>query len=171
MSEPFSRPASENSAHYELVIHERRQVMRVRLPVSGSVVIGRSGDCDVRLDDGSVSRLHAKLHVGIVPELEDLGSRNGSRVFSGVTTLENIAEVSLAMDLASMKGKRAPVGPGQAFRVGKVICFCRGPHRCGALTRFPPTRACLARRSCSRLLRPWKRSSSRRASLPRACPC
>jgi transcriptional regulator with PAS, ATPase and Fis domain len=123
VSELFSRQDSENFAHYELVIHERRQVMRVRLPASGSVVIGRSGDCDVRLDDGSVSRQHAKLHVGAVPELEDLGSRNGSRVFNGVTTFENIAEGVAGEGARLTKGQRAKVGPGQAFRVGKVICF------------------------------------------------
>jgi two-component system response regulator AtoC len=138
VSELFSRQDSETPAHYELVIHERRQVMRVRLPVSGCVVIGRSGDCDVRLDDGSVSRLHAKLHVGVVPELEDLGSRNGSRVFNGVTTFENIAEGAAGEGSRLTKGKRAPVGPGQAFRVGKVVCFLQ---RSSPLRRTDPVPA------------------------------
>jgi transcriptional regulator with PAS, ATPase and Fis domain len=123
VSESFFRQDSENHAHYELVIHERRQVLRVRLPASGSVVIGRSGDCDVRLDDGSVSRQHAKLHVGTVPELEDLGSRNGSRVFNGATTFENIAEGAAGEGNRLSRGKRAPVEPGHAFRIGRVICF------------------------------------------------
>jgi two-component system response regulator AtoC len=123
VSGSFSRRDSEGVAHYELVIHERRQVLRVRLPASGSVVIGRSGDCDVRLDDGSVSRQHAKLHIGSVPELEDLGSRNGSRVFDGVTTFEAIADGAAGGGVRLTRGKRAQVGPGQAFRIGRVVCF------------------------------------------------
>ncbi|MBI3181092.1 MAG: GGDEF domain-containing protein [Myxococcales bacterium] len=44
-------------------------------------VIGRSRECDVSLDDSSVSRQHARLvHTGDEYRLEDLGSANGTLV-------------------------------------------------------------------------------------------
>ena len=46
-------------------------------------VIGRSAQCDIRLDDIASSRRHAQLIVGATPNtvhIEDLGSRNGTFV-------------------------------------------------------------------------------------------
>jgi two-component system response regulator AtoC len=52
------------------------------LPDRGSIVIGRGGECDLHIDDKSVSRAHATLTVH--PEagltIEDLGSSNGTRL-------------------------------------------------------------------------------------------
>lgn len=48
------------------------------LEVGGDLVVGRSATCDVRVDDGLVSRRHARIGIldgGLV--VEDLGSRNG----------------------------------------------------------------------------------------------
>lgn len=45
-----------------------------------ALVFGRGEDCDVVLEDGSVSRKHAAIG-GTPLRAEDLGSRNGSRVF------------------------------------------------------------------------------------------
>lgn len=54
----------------------------VRIPlVEGQLVVGSSADADVRLTNLSVSRRHGLLHVsanGV--EVEDLGSRNGTRL-------------------------------------------------------------------------------------------
>jgi DNA-binding CsgD family transcriptional regulator len=48
------------------------------LEVRGAIVIGRSSTCDVRVDDGMVSRRHARVSAGDDELLvEDLGSRNG----------------------------------------------------------------------------------------------
>ncbi|MDB5219258.1 MAG: uncharacterized protein JWO86_7185 [Myxococcaceae bacterium] len=47
------------------------------------VLVGRSQECDVRIDEASVSRKHVIIHPGAngaVAELEDLGSANGTRV-------------------------------------------------------------------------------------------
>lgn len=47
----------------------------------GAFVVGRSSNCDLRLDDGLVSRRHVVFHVrGSAVTLEDLGSRNGVAV-------------------------------------------------------------------------------------------
>ncbi|MDB4936369.1 MAG: Anaerobic nitric oxide reductase transcription regulator NorR [Labilithrix sp.] len=50
------------------------------LPESGSLLIGRSDDCDLVVPHRSVSRHHARLIVGPPLRLEDLGSANGSKV-------------------------------------------------------------------------------------------
>jgi DNA-binding NtrC family response regulator len=50
------------------------------LPDRGEVIIGRSGEADIRIDDRSISRRHAKLSLGPPVTIEDLGSANGTRV-------------------------------------------------------------------------------------------
>jgi len=48
-------------------------------PIAGATVVGRAPECQLRLEDASLSRKHAKLiptNEGVV--LEDLGSTNGS---------------------------------------------------------------------------------------------
>ena len=50
---------------------------------AGETVIGRAHDCAVRIDSPTVSRHHARIRVrGSGATLEDLGSRNGTRVRS-----------------------------------------------------------------------------------------
>ena len=46
------------------------------LPI-GTSLIGRDRDCAVRLTDPLISRKHAKIHVGDLVEIADLGSANG----------------------------------------------------------------------------------------------
>ena len=54
-----------------------------RLP-DGEHVLGSSADCDVRVAHPAISRRHARLRVrGDEVEVEDLGSRNGTRVAGG----------------------------------------------------------------------------------------
>jgi two-component system response regulator AtoC len=55
-------------------------VVTVPLPAARRVIIGRGSDCDVVIEDDSVSRRHAAIHVGPPLAIEDLGSRNGSAV-------------------------------------------------------------------------------------------
>ncbi len=50
------------------------------LPEHGSVVVGRSVECDVRIDHPTVSRRQAVLHLGAELAIEDLGSSNGTKV-------------------------------------------------------------------------------------------
>src|SRR5258706_13735982 len=52
-----------------------------QLPQSGKVIIGRSENADLRIDNGSVSRQHACLAIeGDGITVEDLGSQNGTYV-------------------------------------------------------------------------------------------
>jgi two-component system, NtrC family, response regulator AtoC len=50
------------------------------LPDTGVVTIGRAEGREVRIDDPSISRAHARLVIGDVVEIEDLGSTNGVRI-------------------------------------------------------------------------------------------
>jgi DNA-binding NtrC family response regulator len=50
------------------------------LPESGDISIGRTPQCDVFIDDPSISRRHAVLHLGDTWTIEDAGSANGTRV-------------------------------------------------------------------------------------------
>ncbi len=75
------------------------------IPRGGAIVIGRAPDCDLRIDEASVSRRHARLHLGPPMRLEDLGSSNGTRV--GGRAVARGASVPIALD--------------QVFDVGRVM--------------------------------------------------
>ncbi|WP_431836248.1 FtsK/SpoIIIE domain-containing protein [Cellulomonas sp. Y8] len=53
---------------------------------AGTATIGRGPDCDLRLTDPQVSRLHARLLVGDVVEVVDAGSANGVVIGDGAVT-------------------------------------------------------------------------------------
>ena len=71
---------SDGQKRARLLVHWDGGFVSRDLPESGSITFGRSHQADVRIDDASVSRLHAKLHVGQTFSIEDLGSSNGTRV-------------------------------------------------------------------------------------------
>jgi two-component system response regulator AtoC len=50
------------------------------LPTASAYTIGRSTQCEIPVDDASISRRHALLHIGDTVMIEDLGSVNGTRV-------------------------------------------------------------------------------------------
>lgn len=69
-------PLRENAPIHWLVLHGRRVALR-----DGEYVIGRDAGSDVCLEDASVSRSHARLLIdGATVRLEDLGSKNGTKV-------------------------------------------------------------------------------------------
>src|SRR5262245_42733443 len=62
-----------------LMVTQRGRTVAFELGAKSTVVIGRSSSCDVFLDENSVSRRHAVLHVHPDRiEIEDLGSQNGT---------------------------------------------------------------------------------------------
>lgn len=65
-----------------LVLHPGQPQQQAAEVSADRVVIGRADDCDVVLDDPSVSRHHAEIasRPGSAPVLEDLGSANGTFV-------------------------------------------------------------------------------------------
>lgn len=71
-SEPTGVPAAGSAAAWLI-----GDLYRVPLQ-PGDNVLGRSGEGIVEIDDSTVSRRHARLHVGNALMLEDLGSKNGT---------------------------------------------------------------------------------------------
>ena len=58
-------------------------VLRHALPKDGSVRIGRAEGNDLRIEEASVSRQHAVIHLQPAPALEDLGGSNGTALRRG----------------------------------------------------------------------------------------
>src|SRR5262245_51523092 len=78
-------------------------------------IIGRGGECAIRVDDPSVSRRHAQLYpTEDRVELEDLESANGTWVVRGLTL--NAATAGIEQRLPPHERTRLRVG--EAVRVG-----------------------------------------------------
>ncbi|MDB4941794.1 MAG: Type fimbriae expression regulatory protein PilR, partial [Labilithrix sp.] len=98
------------------------------LPASGSLTIGRSTSCDIRIDHPSVSRKHAILHLGPTPRIEDAGSQNGTRVAGR----------------SAVSGAPVAIAPGEVVEVGQVVLVVQGadpapaPRTSGMRQAAPP---------------------------------
>jgi len=66
------------SPRFRVVIVSETGPSTHALPASGEVVLGRSDEAGIKLDDVAASRRHAVLHVGATVRLTDLGSANGT---------------------------------------------------------------------------------------------
>ncbi|MBA2579034.1 MAG: DUF3662 domain-containing protein [Euzebyaceae bacterium] len=74
-----------------------------RIPLSGTATIGRLPECDITLDDPSVSRRHARMVLeGDRWTVEDLGSTNGVRV-NGATVGHSEIRTGDRLDLGGVK--------------------------------------------------------------------
>ncbi len=62
------------------VVTAPRGTTTVILPVRGRVRIGRAPECEIVIDDDSVSRVHCTLHLDPAISIADAGSRNGTIV-------------------------------------------------------------------------------------------
>ena len=96
----------EGDGGYALVFSNGAHAPLV-LPDHGEVVVGREAPAVLLVRDDSVSRQHAKVHGGSPPELEDLGSTNGTKVMGRL--------------LAA--GERAKLGFGTVVELGSVVAF------------------------------------------------
>ena len=115
------------------------------LPDEGSLVIGRGEDCDIRIEDTSISRRHARIVVGpeLIPEIfiEDLGSRNatsvrGARLVPGVATRVALDEVITLGALGLVIQQHAPAAPhrtlwGHGYFELKLADECTRARRAG----------------------------------------
>lgn len=96
MAAPIVPPAQKRTARRERrdttavapPVKPPRPSVRARLlaagqdiPLSAPVtLLGRGSEADIRLEDPGVSRRHAEIHLGDVPEIVDLNSTNGTVV-------------------------------------------------------------------------------------------
>jgi pSer/pThr/pTyr-binding forkhead associated (FHA) protein len=90
---PLTAPAGPEDLVLVAVVGD--QATSYKLPRRGTVVIGRSRDCDVRIEDPSISRRHVELRLDPVPSVQDLGGLNGTRVRGRALTGEERVEVAL----------------------------------------------------------------------------
>jgi DNA-binding NtrC family response regulator len=65
------------------------------LPAGKTMVVGRSGDCDLQLNDPRVSRRHAILFGGSPPRVQDLDSANGTWVDGVRARAHEISRLSM----------------------------------------------------------------------------
>ncbi len=111
-----------------LIYEAERQPQCFELPTSGTVMLGRGADCDLRLYDTSVSRAHCQIDITLTAvTLVDLGSRwgttiNGQLVSSqtlrhddqiqvGKTKLRFVDETATETTLSPLASRRAEPRP------------------------------------------------------------
>ncbi len=119
---PRSSPVPGFQALLEIVVHSGDAPRTYPLPQRGTVVIGRATNCDIRVDELSVSRQHACIHVDTTLTVEDLGSANG-------TMLLEDRQLGSARDDATDKPKSRALEPGVrvsfpltgALRIGNAL--------------------------------------------------
>src|SRR5262245_26695154 len=87
-----------------LVIVDGDEFRTETLPAEGTVRLGRSSQCEIAIDNATISRVHAQIVVGEELTIEDLGSVNGT--FLG--------------DHQLARGERTPFGIGDALTLGSV---------------------------------------------------
>ncbi|MGW1284225.1 FhaA domain-containing protein [Streptomyces sp. NPDC002586] len=86
---PPAAPTSGGQARYWIEINgTRHQISRATL------VLGRSTDADVRIDDPGVSRRHCEIRTGTPSTIQDLGSTNGIVVDGQHTTRATLRDGS-----------------------------------------------------------------------------
>ena len=128
------------TAHLELAVFAAGGTTRHPLPDSGRVSLGRAEGNDIRIDDSSVSRRHAVIHIGHALRIEDLGSANGTmlrrekgapgtvRLMDSAVALGELSEFAIgdAITLGSAmvvvrRVDEAPVSSAQGPRSGYIV--------------------------------------------------
>ncbi|AQW52065.1 MULTISPECIES: DUF3662 and FHA domain-containing protein [Streptomyces] len=99
---PGARPAPHTSGAGAGAGAQQQGQTRRWIEINGSrhqisrptLVMGRSTDADVRIDDPGVSRRHCEIRVGTPPTVQDLGSTNGIVVDGQHTTRATLRDGS-----------------------------------------------------------------------------
>lgn len=83
--------------------------LSARLPRggTGSLSVGRSAECDIRIDHSSVSRKHGVIHLAEGVSFEDAGSSNGTRIRGQLLA----------------PGEKVPVTTDDVITLGSVTMF------------------------------------------------
>jgi len=109
---------------YVLLVIGEGTVATHPLPDEGRVTIGRAPGNDVIVDDPSISRRHAILHLGPSGvRIEDLGSANGTRVCDSKLFTPRPADMMRTAELLDRKvepGLPVPVTPDTVVKIGVV---------------------------------------------------
>jgi two-component system, NtrC family, response regulator AtoC len=95
------------------------------LPQSGQVSIGRGEGNEIRIDDASVSRRHAILHLGPPLCIEDLGSANGTFV----RALRESQDDGATHDLRPISRQAVEIALGERINLGRTMVVVRRASR------------------------------------------
>jgi two-component system, NtrC family, response regulator AtoC len=98
-------PGDADAVGAFLLVIGRDSYTTYNLPAAGTLTIGRGESNAVRVDDPLASRAHARLHVGEVMFLEDLGSVNGTRI----------------KDQLVKRGDKVLVSAGETIQIGSSV--------------------------------------------------
>ncbi|WP_437864777.1 sigma 54-interacting transcriptional regulator [Sorangium sp. So ce363] len=101
----------------ELAVFAGGRVTRHPLPAEGRVSLGRSPENDVPIDDSSVSRRHAIIHLGPPIAIEDLGSANGTRL----RRERSAGPTTKLLELQPEQGKTMELAVGDAVNLGSTL--------------------------------------------------
>ncbi len=108
-------------AGLQLLVFSSEEIRVLDLAPGGAISIGRAEDSGVFLDDPSVSRNHAVLHVGEKLVIEDLGSANGTMVrdrAGGGAAAETL-------NVRHLVGRKAELVVGDAMMFGTASVVVR----------------------------------------------
>ncbi|HEX3478758.1 MAG TPA: sigma 54-interacting transcriptional regulator [Kofleriaceae bacterium] len=124
------------------------------LPAAGEVVIGRDAGCDVRIDDRSLSRRHARLRIAERITIEDLGSSNGTfvagqRLEPGAPRPITVDEIVTIGGIGIVVQQNAPLAP-QRTLWGHGYFELRLAEECTRAARVGTTFGLLRVRSAER---------------------
>jgi two-component system response regulator AtoC len=105
----------------ELVVVVGDVVTTAALPATGAVTLGRDAECGVRIDNRSVSRRHAVLHLGPPLRIEDLGSANGTFVRDARSPVDTTA----THPLRRLSGEALELAIGERVSLGSIPIVVR----------------------------------------------
>jgi two-component system, NtrC family, response regulator AtoC len=119
----------------ELVIVAGDAISVAPLPLGGSVTLGRDETCDVRIQNGSVSRRHARLHLDAQLKIEDLGSANGTAVLDH----RSLDDATRTLPFRTLSRQSARIVIGERVHLGAVtIAVRRAAERLPAAAGVEP---------------------------------
>ncbi len=121
MSQLLTQRPKVSAARFEIAVYTRQQSRLYPLTPGSVLGIGRGTENQIQIEDLSVSRLHARIHVGEHVEIEDLGSANGSTLVRGLRQKADVDETDASSNVRIESGRRAVMVPGDVLRVGGVI--------------------------------------------------
>ncbi|MGK4007367.1 sigma 54-interacting transcriptional regulator [Sorangium sp. So ce1036] len=126
----MTSPGNDAPIPLELAVFAAGSTARHPLPAEGRVSLGRGRDNDIQIDDSSVSRRHAILHLGRRLAIEDLGSANGTRLRRDRTA----GATTKLLELQLEQGKTMELSVGDAVNVGSalIVILPREPAACAA---------------------------------------
>ncbi len=91
------------------------------LPARGTVTLGRGDECDVRIDNRSVSRRHAIIHLGPTLQIQDLGSANGTFVRDA----RSPADTASTHPLRKLSRETTDIAVGERVNLGSIPIVIR----------------------------------------------